>query len=216
MDRLDECDEAVDNDAPLGTAIVWEAASPVDHVRDGGFTSGVPRVEKARFGPTTSPGAALIGRRIQRLASILTNPTFIQLHGRSPMETSRIASTTVSDAADALGRSGDVEWGKGRTAGHLDLGPFRVESKELGQPRLADGVLKGHGFRRLRVTVAIYKYGSERCSIQLRPRYRRPRTTRRLRHCLASTHGAADRLRDIVLTVDFMPPRHATATVAST
>ncbi len=189
--------------APLANhaSIVWETAATASAT-----TARPDRSRTKSFNENGSPISSFIRRRINRLYAVLTNPTFLQLHGRSPLETSRIATTSVADAAHAIGRSHDVRWGGGRTAGQLLLRPLRVATKELGQPHVADGTLHAHGMRRLQVTVAIYRYGNERCGIQIRPRYRRPRTARRLRQCLRSTHGAADRLRDIVLTVDFMPP----------
>ncbi len=180
---------------PDPSGIVWETAPSA---------AVTPTWLRHHQGPAISP---IIVRRINRITAVLTNPTFLQLHGRSPLETSRIATTSVTDAAGVIARNPDVEWGIGRTAGRLSLEPLRVARKELGQPQVADGTLYGNGMRRLRVTVAIYRYGNERCGIQIRPRYRRPRTSRRLRQCLRSTHGAADRLRELVLTVDFMPPR---------
>lgn len=215
---------------PAAPAIIWDTPdpSPVGAGPIGGIGAGVGpstnsgvdvlrlapnvRLAPATFGSAQTserrPRARPVLARIGRLATLFAAPSFLQLHGRSPMETSRIASTSLADAADALSRSPQVEWGHGRDAGQLRIGSFRTPAKELGRPRIADGTLHAPGVRRLRVTIAIYRYGQDRCSIQIRPRYRRPRTSRRLRHCLRSTHGCADRLRDIVLTVDFAPPRH--------
>lgn len=164
------------------------------------------RIDHGAFETSARATSSIIRRRVRRWAAILSNPTFSQLHGRSPMETTRIATTSVSEAADVLDRSGDVEWGRGRTAGQLHLGPFRTAPTELGRPHIADATLHGPGLRRIRVTVAIFRYGDNRCGIQIRPEYRRPWSSRRLRHCLQSTHAAADRLRELVLAVDFMPP----------
>ncbi len=215
----DTTESAATAPLPLCPTIVWETqGAPAISA----FTSfdtrsigSAARVDRRAFSTSGGFVAPSIKRRLGRWAAILSSPTFSQLHGRSPMETTRIARASVSDAADVLGRSADVEWGRGRGAGHLCLGPFQAAPKELGRPRVADAVLHGHGFRRLRVTVAIYRYGNERCGIQIRPRYRRPRTTRRLRHCLQSTHGAADRLRELVLAVDFTPPHQTGAVAAS-
>lgn len=212
MDRTGETSELAETArSRQGPAIVWETQSaPVISAFtsfDTRVISPTPPVDRGAFNPGSRAVARFITRRVRRWATVLSGPTFSQLHGRSPMETTRIARASVSDAADVLGRSADVQWGRGRDACHLLLGPFQAAPKELGRPRVAEAVLHGHGFRRLHVTVAIYRYGNERCGIQIRPRYRRPRTTRRLRHCMQSTHGAADRLRELVLAVDFMPPR---------
>lgn len=223
MDDMESCDvddehsTLVDAPAPC-PPIVWEPTRTVT-----GATIEPPLTWS--YGPTEAPAHARfttldlpamtsIRRFANRWSALLSRPSFLQLHGRSPMETSRIAATSVADAADVLTRSKDVEWGSGRNAGHLRLGPFKVMPEELGRPRISDGVLYGHGFRRLSVTIAIYRYGNERCSIQIRPRYRRPRGSRRLRHYLRSTHDAADRLREIALTIDFTPPRHTTDAAA--
>ncbi|MGB3735383.1 MAG: hypothetical protein WA964_10545 [Ilumatobacter sp.] len=148
-------------------------------------------------------------RHVHHWCAFLSRPTFGQVHGGSPMETTRIAGASVSEAADVLARTTEIEWGRGRNVGDLRLGPFRSHPTELGQPWVADAVVHGHRIRRFRVTVAIFRYGDDRCGIQVRPKFRRPRTSRRLRQCLRSTHAAADRLRDLVLTVDFMPPLHS-------
>lgn len=149
------------------------------------------------------PGLRRVGNR---WSAALSRPTFGQIHGKSPMETTCIVRASVADVADALNGLADVEWGRGRGAGRLRLEPFRGAPAELGRPWVANATLEAHGARPVRVTVAIFKYGSKRCGIQVRPGFRRPRSSRRLRRRLRSTHGAADRLRELVLEVDFAPP----------
>ncbi len=205
----------------MGTATLPRLAIASAEVHDGGMGStGETRktvpgaaspeiVWETRRAPSVSAArvrAPAVRRVANRWSAILSRPTFAQIHGRSPMETIRILRTPSAQAADVLSRSIAIEWGRGIGAGHLSLGPFRAAPSELGRPWVADAILEGYGVRRLRVTVAIFRDGNERCGIQVRPRFRRPRTSRRLRHCLRSTHGAADRLRDLVLAVDFMPP----------
>jgi hypothetical protein len=165
----------------------------------------------SRLGANTT--ATAIRQLADHWCGALSRPTFGQIHGRSPMETTRIVWASRGEAADALGRSMAIEWGRGRGAGQLHLGPFRSAPTELGQPLVADALLDGHRIRHLRVSVAVFQYGNERCGIQIRPEFRRPRSSRRLRRCLRSTHGAADRLRELVLAVDFMPPRNVATSV---
>ena len=127
------------------------------------------------------------------------------------METTLIVWASESEAADVLDHAEAVEWGRGRRSGELCLGPFRAAPGELGRPWVADAILRGYRVRRLRVSVAIFRYGKGRCGIQIRPGYRRPWSSRRLRRCLQSTHRAVDRLGELVLAVDFTPPRHVVA-----
>jgi len=199
------------------SVITWETTAPtsrsgwaafdaqlVDAART--IDSGDDHIDARLIARVAAPGVRGFAHR---LCAALSRPTFRQIHGRSPMETTCIVRATMADATDVLGRLIEVEWGRGRNAGRLSIEPFQGVPSELGRPWVADAVLDAHGIRRLRVTVAIFRYGSNRCGIQVRPSIRRPRSSRRLRHCLRSTHGAADRLRELVLAVDFTPPSPA-------
>lgn len=220
MDRTGEIREAVNSTSESAfPSITWEthetstpgATRDFDpHAIARGGLSDLNHHEPGRTDDIGVPGTAPGVRRFaNRLCAALSRPTFRQIHGRSPMETTCIVRATMADAADVLGRLIEVEWGRGRNAGRLSIEPFQGVPTELGRPWVADAVLDAYGIRRLRVTVAIFRYGNDRCGIQVRPGIRRPRSSRRLRHCLRSTHGAADRLRELVLAVDFTPPGHA-------
>lgn len=220
MDRSGETHDATEAAIePTLPTITWEtqaAATANPFRRNGRCAADVTRsssVDEHDIEARLRERAAAPGmRRIaHRLCAALSRPTFRQVHGRSPMETTCIVRATVADAADVLGRLMEVEWGRGRGAGRLSIEPFHGSPAELGRPWVANAVLEAHGIRRLRVTVAIYRYGNDRCGIQVRPGIRRPRSSRRLRRCLRSTHGAADRLRELVLAVDFTPPAQVPA-----
>ncbi len=143
---------------------------------------------------------------VENWLEALSRPTFGQLHGGSPIETTRFATTSGAEAADMLDHTTAISWDDGRDSGRLLLEPFRAAAAEFGRPWIADATLHGVKMRRLRVSVAIFDHGTGRCGIQIRPGYRRPWSSRRLRRCLRSTHSASHRLRELVLAVDFTPP----------
>ena len=201
MNPAGETRASTESVSPQFPAIVWERQSAPSASAFHSFDQ-----------PTLPPG---VKRFVDHCCAVLSRPTFSQIHGRSPMETTRIIRASVADAADVLGRVEEIEWGRGRSAGQLRLGPFTSAPGELGRPWVADAILDAYRIRRLRVSVAIVHYGNQRCGIQIRPGFRRPWSSRRLRRCLRSTHGAADRLGELVVAVDFTPPRHAAADTLS-
>ena len=158
--------------------------------------------QPAVLGPTS------FGRLVLRLVAwrpSLHSTSFHRQHCDGPMETTRRLATAAHDATAVLDRIGFVDWDSLVDVGRLQLDPFRAVPREPGSPWVAHAVLRGRRTRRLDVSIAIFTYGRARCGIEIRPLYRRPWSRRRLRRCFASTHCAADRLRDILLATDFHP-----------
>jgi hypothetical protein len=149
---------------------------------------------------------ARLRRRLARLGAHLSSPTSVDLGGRNPVDVTRRVGVAAGEAADVLNRTRTIEWDAGRRAGHLSVEPLRADPDALGDPWVAEGVVRRRRTRSLAVCVAIFDDNRDRCVVQIRPGYRTPWSVRRLRRCLASTHDAADRIRELLMAVDFAPP----------
>ena len=149
---------------------------------------------------------ARLGRRLARLGAQLSSPAPVDLGGRNPADVTRRVGLAAGEAADVLNRTRTIEWDAGRRAGRLSVEPLRSDPDALGDPWVADGVVRRRRTRWLAVRVVIYDDSRDRCVLQIRPGYRTPWGVRRLRRCLASTHDAADRITELLMAVDFAPP----------
>ncbi|MFK7916755.1 MAG: hypothetical protein AB8G14_01645 [Ilumatobacter sp.] len=178
--------------------IVWNATHGAAREIDHEWANPVP--------DRRDPLLAAVLDRFDDFGNALTKTTFNQQHGVSPMETARFVSTAGPNAADVLARIRSLEWEGASCAGSMSLGPFRVAETELGTPWLAQARLHHRRARDLDVSVAILPDGPVRCRIEVRPEFRRPWTIRRLRRCLQTTHAAADRLRELVLSNEVRRP----------
>ncbi len=153
------------------------------------------------------PGfVARLGRRLARLGAQLSSPAPVDLGGRNPADVTRRVGLAAGEAADVLNRTRTIEWDAGRRAGRLSVEPLRSDPDALGDPWVADGVVRRRRTRLLAVRVVIFDESRDRCVLQIRPGYRTPWGVRRLRRCLASTHDAADRITELLMAVDFAPP----------
>lgn len=189
---------------PVDAPIVWDTASlcVLESDQHDGWA-----------GPDAPPGSvglepSSLGRLVQRFPAwrrMLRRSLFLRQQCDGPLETTRRVASSLDDAMAVLDRIDSIDWNSTVGTGHLDLEPFRSTPGEAGIPWVASAVLRGRRTRRLNVSVAIFTWGSGRCGIAIRPRYRRPWSRRRLRRCLNSTHAAADRLCDIVLATDVHP-----------
>lgn len=193
------------NDAPGEPVIVWNAPHVlVDNSDHSPEPSPAPWVRSV----VDTPPGLIVGfisdtaSRLGDLGATFTKTTFNQQHGASPMETSRFVGHTGLDAALMLGGGRPIEWHHASCSGSMSLETFHVEATELGTPWVANARLHRRHARDLDVSVAVLSDGPHRCRIEVRPRFRRPWAVRRLRRCLQSTHAAADRLRELVLTAD--------------
>ena len=149
---------------------------------------------------------ARLGRRLARLGAQLSSPAPVDLGGRNPADVTRRVGLAAGEAADVLNRTRTIEWDAGRRAGRLSVEPLRSDPDALGDPWVADGVVRRRRTRSLAVRVVIFDDSRDRCVLQIRPGYRTPWGVRRLRRCLASTHDAADRITELLMAVDFAPP----------
>lgn len=150
--------------------------------------------------------AARVRRRVARFGAQLRSPAPTDLGGRNPADITRRVGLAAGEAAEVLNRTRIVEWDGGRRTGRLSVGPFRSDPDALGDPWVAEGVLRRRRTRSLAVCVAIFDDSQDRCVLQIQPGYRTPWSVRRLRRCLASTHEAADRITELLMAVDFAPP----------
>lgn len=154
----------------------------------------------------TTTFVARLRRRVARLGAQLSSPAPVDLGGRNPVDVTRRVGVAAGEAADVLNRTRNIEWDAGRRSGHLSVEPFRADPDALGDPWVAQGVVRRRRTRSLAVCVAIFDDSRDRCVLQIRPGYRTPWGVRRLRRCLASTHEAADRITELLMAVDFAPP----------
>lgn len=149
---------------------------------------------------------------VDRLAARLSHPPHEDLRGPNPIQVTRNVALSATDATDVLNRHRSIDWGAGRHACRLCVEALHPDPTALGNPWVADAVIRGRRHRSLALSVAIFDHNRRRCVVQIRPSRRPPWRIRRRRRWLASTHDAAEHIIVAMLAVDFRPPPDRNAT----
>lgn len=200
-------------DAPASGPIVWIDLDAVPSSRRPSPITGQPLISWdssfRRHEHVAHEDHGLI-RHVKRplawLGARLIAPPGDDLRRWNSMDVTCRVKRSATEAVEAMGRTGAIEWGHGRRPSRLSIERIRHDRSALGGPRLADAVMRGHRTGELDMTIAIFEGNRDTCFVQLRRAGRCAWGIRRRRRCMAATHDAADRLVEQILAVDFRPP----------